>query len=98
MYKRQDWVRDAIVIAFYTGLREGEIFALKWSDIDLNSGFIMVQNAISKACSTTIIKGPKTPAGVRRVDICLTLTSYLKLMKARVYKHNNPYVFPARCV
>lgn len=33
-----------VKFAFYTGLRRGELFKLKWSDIDLERGFITLRN------------------------------------------------------
>jgi integrase len=55
-------------VAFYTGLRKGEIYALKWSD--LNGGFLSVERSI---CQT--LKGkpretaPKTRSSVRRLQV-----------------------------
>lgn len=89
------WVTDSIVIAFYSGMRQGEIFALKWADVNLDVGYIMVQDAISKASSRTEIRSPKTPTGVRRVDTGIILKEYLRAMERRTRKTDNPYVFPA---
>lgn len=33
-----------VKFAFYTGLRRGELFKLKWSDVDLERGFITLRN------------------------------------------------------
>lgn len=88
----EQWVKDAIVIAFYTGMRPGEIFALKWSDIDLEMGYIMVQRAQSRACSRVRLKEPKTSTGVRRIDIGVTLIGHLSHMERCP---GNPYVFPS---
>lgn len=93
--KCPQWVTDSIVIAFYSGMRQGEIFALKWADVNLDVGYIMVQDAISKASSRTEIRSPKTPTGVRRVDTGIILKEYLRAMERRTRKANNPYVFPA---
>ena len=84
------WVKDGIMIAFRTGMRPGEIYALKWSDINLDIGYISVQRAISRASSST--KETKTPSGTRRIDIDSKLISYLKNMELR---RISQYVFPA---
>jgi len=34
------WLRPMILVSYYTGLREGELFALRWPMIDLNEGVI----------------------------------------------------------
>lgn len=75
------WVKDGIVIAFHTGMRKGEIFALKWSDIDFDQKFIMVQRAQSCTGSKVIIKTTKSACGIRRIDIDNYLVDYLKKMK-----------------
>lgn len=83
------WVKDGIIICARTGMRPGEIYALKWSDINLPQHYISVQRAISKACSDT--KTTKTPAGVRRVDIDSKLVQYLCDMQQAA---TSEYVFP----
>src|SRR5262249_15474216 len=37
------WLGPAIVLALYTGLRQGELLALRWRDVDLNLGLIAVE-------------------------------------------------------
>lgn len=86
-----DWVIDGIVIAYRTGMRPGEIYALKWSDINLADGHISVQRSISHASSK--VKTTKTPTGVRRIDIDGHLVDYLCGMLAR--KPMSEYVFPS---
>lgn len=76
------WVKDGIMIAFHTGMRMGEIYALKWSDINFEKQFIMVQRAQSRAGSKISIKTTKTASGIRRIDIDKYLTAYLKKMKS----------------
>lgn len=87
-----DWVKNGIVIAFRTGMRPSEIYALKWTDINLERKFISVQRAISRSGSKT--KLTKTPAGRRRIDIDSILTKHLIGMK----NNSDPdkkYVFPS---
>ena len=42
-----EWMRTFLTIAFFTGMRSGELIALKWEDIDFNSGKIHVRRSIS---------------------------------------------------
>lgn len=35
-------------IAFYTGMRKGEIYALKWSDIDFCRGILLVTRTLTQ--------------------------------------------------
>jgi integrase len=87
-----DWVKNGIVIAFRTGMRPSEIFALEWNDINFQVGFISVQRAISRANSKTKIT--KTPSGVRRIDIDTILIQYLHSLYCKRNPYNK-YVFPA---
>ncbi len=45
--KGQDWVKDIIVMAINTGMRRGEIFELKWFDVDLNRRIVHVRESKS---------------------------------------------------
>jgi integrase len=57
------------VMAF-TGLRRGEALALRWSDVDLERGFIVVRSQLVEVGGQTVEGKPKTRSGEdRRVDI-----------------------------
>lgn len=38
------WLKDLILLAVNTGMRIGELCALRWTDVDLDDGFIVVRN------------------------------------------------------
>ena len=69
-------------IAFYTGLRKGEIHALKWSDID--NALLHVRRSITQK-----LKGedretlPKTKSSIRTLQMPLPLIQVLKEHRAR---------------
>jgi integrase len=50
-----------------TGLRKGELFALHWSDVDLNEGVISVRRTLQECNGELKLKSPKTAAGRRAV-------------------------------
>ena len=74
-----------IVFCFYTGLRIGELTALKWSDFDLTKGIV----AITKSCRDgwkngnyeKIVDTPKTEHSRRVIPFPKQLLSYIKEMK-----------------
>jgi len=39
------WLRDIVLFAVFTGMRRGEILALRWSDVDLSSRLVRVQSS-----------------------------------------------------
>ena len=88
-----EWVKDGIMIAFRTGMRPGEIYALKWSDVYFQQCFISVQRAISRSNSIVKLKTTKTVAGIRRIDIDSKLTAYLMQMHEGT---EGDYLFPGR--
>ena len=84
-----------IVIAFYTGMRIGEICALRWEDIDFGGNLITVrrntqrvQNNGENATKTkVIITTPKSPSSVRSIPITPSLLNILLL-----YRKSEGYV------
>ncbi|ADG92656.1 integrase family protein [Arcobacter nitrofigilis DSM 7299] len=67
-------VRCYFAIGFFTGMRTGEILALKWSDIDYENGIIKVRRSKRQGIESE----PKTKASIRDVDILDILIPYLK--------------------
>lgn len=63
------YLHAAIAIAFATGMRRGEIYALSWEDIDFFNRFISVQRSLCYFRGELLIKEPKTRCSLRRVDI-----------------------------
>ena len=61
----------------YTGLRRGELLALRWEDIDLEAGVIHVSKSVYFAGSASIVKEPKTESGKRVVVILDALREVL---------------------
>ncbi len=52
-----------------TGMRRGEVCALRWSDVDLSSASVLVDEAVIPTAGGAVVKSPKTRASVRRVAI-----------------------------
>ena len=59
------WFKCACVVAFFTGLRSGELLALKWENIDFLAGKIFVKATINR----TGITSPKTSSSLREVEL-----------------------------
>ena len=64
--KATPWLYTAILVALYTGLRRGDVFALRWEDVDLLGGVIHVTpNKTSRFNIRTVI--PIHPALLRHL-------------------------------
>ena len=61
----------------YTGLRKGELLALRYEDIDRENKIIHVSRSVSYESNKPIIKSTKTEAGVRDVDLLDVLDEVL---------------------
>ncbi len=70
-------------IAIYSGLRKGEILALKWSDIDFEDDIIRVTKSVAHEGDKPYIKLPKTKAGVRVVPLLAPLKARLLKSKSK---------------
>jgi len=57
-------------LAIATGMRQGELLGLKWSDLDWEQGLLQVQRQLTKKKGKGFeFTAPKTKAGVRRIDL-----------------------------
>ncbi|MFA9239861.1 MAG: tyrosine-type recombinase/integrase [Candidatus Paceibacteria bacterium] len=86
-----DKIKLFFAIGFFTGMRTGEITALKWENIDLENKTISVKATRNKGIETT----PKTKSSIRDVDILDVLIPYIE----NHLKYNideSPYVFTSR--
>lgn len=80
-----------LLIELYSGMRMGEINALRTEDIDLENGLVHVRATISRGLEyrNFIKDGAKTDAGVRDIPVNKALESVLKEALERV--QNNPF-------
>ena len=74
-------------IAIYTGLRKGEILALKWSDIDFAKDIIYVTKSVAHNNDRPFIKTPKTEAGCRVVPLLKPLKALLESQQTSPNKY-----------
>lgn len=57
------------LLALSTGMRQGELFALSWADIDLDRGVIAVRHSLEEVNSRLTIKEPKSDSGRRSIRL-----------------------------
>ncbi|MDT5270309.1 MAG: hypothetical protein QOH49_2495 [Acidobacteriota bacterium] len=58
----QDWLRNVITMAIQTGMRRGEIFKLRWFDVDFQRGLIHIRDAKGKDTKTVSRDVPMSEA------------------------------------
>ena len=76
----------AAYLGIYMGLREAEICALQWQDVDFARELVAVHKAIGRAEGekSTYIKGTKTDGSTRLLPIPAPLLEVLKARKAKM--------------
>jgi integrase len=57
------------VVALLTGLRRGELLALRWSNVDLAAKVLQVREALQETKAGIRFKAPKTRSGIRNVTL-----------------------------
>lgn len=80
---------SAVILALYTGMRIGEISALRWENVDFEKNVIFVKKTLyrvppeGKGAKTKLIFGePKTKASKRTIPIAENLKEYLLVKRA----------------
>ena len=77
-------IRDlGVLISLYTGLRIGEVCALKWSDIDFEKRYIKVNHTlqrvyVNKKDTKVLYDRPKTKKSIRKIPMAKVLYEKLK--------------------
>lgn len=72
-----------IAVTLATGLRRGELLALRWQDIDLDSGVLMVVRSLEQTNDGLRFKAPKTKRGKRPVVLPASIVDVLRDHKVR---------------
>jgi len=73
------------VLAVCTGARRGEILAIRWSDLDLETGVLMVRRSLQQTPEGLSFKEPKN-GRVRRIDLPALAVEALKLHRGEERK------------
>jgi integrase len=75
---RGDRLEALYVLAIYTGMRQGELLALKWSDVDLENATLSVRRTLTKSGTRLLLGEPKTKKSRRTICFPKVATEALK--------------------
>ncbi len=80
------------VLAIHCGLRQGELFALKWEDVDLDARTLQVRrNLAGVEDGKPVFTTPKTAKSRRQVRLTAGAVSALKVHRKRQLEHRMEY-------
>ena len=85
-----------IRLALATGMRRGEMCALRWSDIDLDTGIIHVSRTVVRVGTTEYEKKPKTAKSIRSIRMTKSLWDELKDCAGQPGEHVLKTVYGSR--
>lgn len=84
-----------VLLSLYTGLRIGELLALKWRDIDFKNKIININKTVCKIIKSnktvTIESTPKTSSSIREIPLNNSIIILLKDLK-RYQENKSEYV------
>lgn len=71
------------VLALNTGMRQGELLALKWDDVDLERGVLRVRRTLTHADKAYVLGEPKTAKSRRTIRLTPNAVSSLRTHLSR---------------
>lgn len=75
-------------LAIYTGMRRGELLAVKWGDLDLDAGALFVQRSLGRGATARLEEGePKSRSGRRRIALSPSVVDSLRRHRVRQLEH-----------
>lgn len=83
---RESWLHMPVLLAAMTGMRRGEILAVRWSDVDLKAGVLHVNRSLQQVAGGRAgisFKQPKTAQSRRPIDLPHLLAEALVKHKGR---------------
>lgn len=84
----------AILFCLNTGLRLGEVCALRWSDIDYDAKILTISQTVQRVTqngkSVLLLQSPKTEAGKRTIPLTAEI---ILMLQNRQKKYHKEYVF-----
>ena len=73
-----------VLLAATTGMRRGEILALRWEDVDIAAGTLCVRRTLEQTRTSLTFKEPKTPRSIRMIALLpLTIAALVSHKQAQ---------------
>ncbi len=79
---KNEFIYPAIYLAVHTGLREGELCALQWTDFDSIEETLVINKTMQRIDGVLQLKCPKTKKSTRTVTLFNSTVKFLKKLKS----------------
>ena len=89
---KEEGYYELFLLELGTGMRRGEILALKWSDLNFATGELRIERQVYIIKAEVIISAPKTKASIRTVILPPSLLKTLAVYKETV---DSEWMFPS---
>jgi integrase len=80
--RRAGWWAPLLLLAVATGARRGELLALRWADLDVDTGTATIRRTLRRGQAGLRYKTPKTRAGQRTVGLGPQTVAALRRLRA----------------
>jgi integrase len=80
---REDRLAPLFHVAITTGLRQGELFGLRWQDVDLDTGTLTVRHALQRIGGEPKLVEPKTALSRRTITLPTSAVTALREQRVR---------------
>lgn len=89
---RAEGYYEVFPLELTTGLRVGELMALRWDDLNFNTGGLRIERQIYQIKGELLIQPPKNKASIRTVILPPTVVAALRVYKQTV---SSRWMFPS---
>ena len=89
---KEDGCFELLLLELSTGLRRGEILALRWDDLDFRTGVLRVERQVQRIRGKLVVSQPKTRASSRSI---LLPTPVLKILEQYRQSVTSRWMFPS---
>ncbi len=89
---KEDGCFELFLLELCTGMRRGEIAALQWNDLDLQTGELHISRQATTVDGKIQIYAPKTRSSIRTVRLPPAITAVLAALKERT---DSRWIFPS---
>ena len=83
---------ELLLLELSTGLRRGELLALRWDDLDFQTGALRVERQVQRVKGSLAVTQPKTKSSSRSIILPAPVLEILKNHRQGI---NSPWMFPS---